>query len=165
MTLTDLAERLRNRESHIDQICENAVQATFSAIGLAFDQGDDLILAKGKCPHGVFLSWVKTNFPKSIDTAQRYMRLASIPNTARMRYLSNGKSLTEALRTIGMIPETASEASGSAPSITIPPLIQKLNWLAEYFGKNPAEPGKMSDIERQELKAKLRPLNELYQSL
>ena len=160
-----MAGRLKRRESEIDKICEGAVQAGFKAIELAFEQGDDLVEAKTHLNHGQWLPWLARNFPKEPRTAQRYMVLATIPKTTRMSYLRDSKTINDLFRLLGILPPDAPKQIDNGPSISIPPEIQKLNWLAEFFTRNPITPDKMQPLEREELKTKLRPIVRVYEAL
>lgn len=162
--LKDLAIGLKKREQEIDGNVEGAAKTALQAIWLAFEQGDDLLIAKSLCKHGAFQPWVEDNFPKSYDIAWRYMKMASIPKIERIQFLNNPKTINEIYRQLGILPPDESKPK-EIGSVTIPPEIQKLNWLAEWFSKNQPKFEEMQETERQELKFKLKPIAEIYELL
>lgn len=164
-TLEDLAARLLGRESQIDSYCEDSVALAFKAIALAFEQGDDLLCVKQIVPHGTFQGWIAEHFSKGYRTAAKYMSLAQIPKVNRSSLLTSGKSLTEIYRMLCIIPDDAQKQVGDGPKISIPPEIQKLNWLTEFFFKNPPQVDGMTEFAREELKTKLKPIHDIYETL
>lgn len=163
--LTELAQRIKSRESQIDETCNNAVALGLKAISLAFEQGDDLREVKERLNHGEWLPWLKENFSKDERTARRYMQLAEIPKRTRMSVLTDAKSINEAFRMLGIVqPEPAKQAIDQ-PLITIPPEVQKLNWIAEWVAREKESLTKLPDLARQELKTKLLPVVEVYKLL
>lgn len=163
--LTVLAHRITAREQEIDNVCNNAVRMGLHAIQLAFEQGDDLLDAKEHMAHGLWMDWLTANFPKDHSLAARYMRLAKVPKLERSPILQDAKSVNEAFRMLGIIaPEPGKIADGVA-RITLPPEIQKLNWLAEWIGREQPTFEEMPPLARGELKTRLRPIVELYEKL
>lgn len=164
--LKDLAARLRARESEIDSHCEESVNSGFKAIALAFEQGDDLIEAKSNSKHGDWEDWLSLNFTKSVRRAQEYIQFSkNVPKARRAAYLLEAKSIRKAFEIAGIIPELPASAVNNLPTISLPPFVQKLNWLAEYYEKNPPDFGTMQEVEREELKTKLKPIIEIYEKL
>lgn len=164
ISLPFLSERIKEREIQIDNFCVDAVRSGVAAIALALDQGDDLIAAKSLCKHGEFQLWVMANFPKTYRTAAKYMKLAEIPKGNRSSLLKDAKSVNEAFRLLGIIsPEPSNQID--APSISIPPEVQRLNWLAEWAGKSDMDFSKWEPARREEMKTKLRPIVAIYERL
>jgi hypothetical protein len=163
--LTALASRITAREKEIDEVCNNAVRMGLHAIQLAFQQGDDLLDAKENMPHGQWLPWLEANFPKDHSLAARYMRLAKVPKLERSPILQDAKSVNEAFRMLGIIaPEPARLNEGEA-RISLPPEIQKLNWIAEWCAREQPTFEEMTPLARGELKTRLEPIVQLYAKL
>ena len=160
-----MSSRIKKRESEIDAICDGAVKAGFKAIALAFEQGDDLILVKAGCKHGEWEEWLEKNFEKGQDTARRYMKMAAVPKDDRSRLLTEAKSINDCFRTLGIIAPEPVKAIENHSTISIPPFIQRLNWIAEYYSKSPPDIDAMQDGEREELKTKLKPIIQIYEKL
>jgi len=135
------------------------------AVRLAFEQGDDLILVKSLCRHGEFGKWIEDNFHKSWWVANKYMRLAQVPRCDRERLLQDAKSLNDAFRALGIISPEPAKQLDDVPSITLPPEVQKLNWIAEWVEREEPSFEKMPQIARDELKTRLRPVVEIYNRL
>lgn len=148
----------------LDDLCTNALASGLKAIALVFEQGDDLMAAKAACVHGEWAAWLKSNFQKSQDTAGRYMKMALVSNSDRVRILKDAKSINGAFRMLGIIPPEPKQI-GVSLSISIPPEIQKLNWLAEFFVKNAPKFDEMTVPAKEELKTKLKPIVAIYESL
>ena len=135
------------------------------AVALAFEQGDDLTEAKAACRHGEFGKWLDDFFPKGWETARKYMRLAEIPKSNRDGILQDAKSLNDAFRALGIIAPEPVKQLTDAPGITIPPEIQKLNWIAEWAAREEPKFESMSPLAKEELKTKLRPVVAIYNRL
>lgn len=162
--MTELVQRIRNRESEIDELCTNAVAVGMKAVALAFEQGDDLVRVRSSYSQCEFSEWISENFGKGWRTAQKYMKLAAIPKADRKLVLTDAKSLNDAFRTLGIISNEQPELI-SEPSISIPPEIQRLNWIAQWMPKCEASIMAMNPLARQELKARLSPVVEVYKKL
>jgi len=63
--------------------------------GNIFDLGDLLLEAKSQCKHGDWLKWLNSEFDWSVDTAERYMAVATL--TARFRTVRNLKVAAKTL--------------------------------------------------------------------
>ena len=163
--MLDLAGRIKRRECEIDKICETAVTSGLRAITLAFEQGDDLVSAKGLCAHGEWQSWLANNFSKSQKTACYYMRLAAIPKMTRTSVMANAHSVNEAFRLLGILAPEPAKLIEDKHSISISPIIQHLSWVAEWTGKSLNEIKEWEQPRRDEMKLKLKPIVEIYESL
>jgi hypothetical protein len=107
-------------------LCISATANGLKAIKAAFEQGDDLILAKKECQcnrscdgryKGNFMEWVNENFPKGYETARRYIRMATVPKDHRSSLLNEAKSVNQAFRMLGILaPEKPKE-----PTLKIEP--------------------------------------------
>jgi hypothetical protein len=164
-SLNDLAARITAREKEIDLVCDSAVATIVSALGLAFEQGDDLAEAKAACRHGDWELWLSSNFPKGQETARRYMKLAETPKDYRREVFFNCKSMTYAYKTLGILPTEAVTGASGGGSISIPPVIQRLTWIAEWTGRNLDDIGTWEQPRREELKLKLKPIVAIYEKL
>lgn len=165
LSLPDLAERVRLRETEIDKECFSALTAGSRAVELALEQGDDLLLAKHKCGHGPFLEWLETHFPKSPRQARNYMSLAlKVPQRKRASIFEDAKSVRDAFRILGLLPEVET-TQPTLPGLPVNPAISRLNWLAEWTTKSGDEISTWEPQQRQELKITLRPVIELYSKL
>lgn len=177
LSLTDLTTRINEREKKIDAACAIAVQTGMTAVQLAIDQGNDLLLARAQVENasrGKFQKssdnkgwqkWLLTNFPKSDETARKYMALAEKVKTNHGRVLPHDlKSIREAFRVLGLIPEVETETKQLA-SITVSPVVARLNFIAEWVTKQGDEISTWEDLRRQELKLQLKPVVELFEKL
>lgn len=148
-----------------------------TAVSLAVEQGNDLMTARSlveNASRGKFKrpsenkgwqKWLVANFPKSDDTARKYMALAEKVKTAHGRVLPHDlKSIREAFRILGLIPEVESEQK-QLPSISISPIVSKLNFVAEWVERSKDEIANWEQIRRQELKLQLKPVVELFEKL
>jgi hypothetical protein len=162
----ELGERVTLLELEINQHGQDALTFGFKGVAKMFEQGDNLLLAKQNLKHGEFLPWLAQWFTKSEDTAQKYMRMAAtVPNNERARYLMDAKSQRAAFELAGILAPIPTKAIANGEDVTIPPWLQKLTWLAEWYGKNPVVIEEMEPIAREELKAKLNPIVEIYEKL
>ena len=163
--LAELSQRIKSRETEIDGLCNNAVALGLKAIDLAFAQGDDLADAKSRLQHGEWGQWLRDNFPKDERTARRYMQLAEIPKRTRMSVLQDAKSINEAFRMLQIIQPEPVKQIEQLPSITLPPEVQKLNWIAEWVVREHPTFEKLNPLAREELKTRLKPVVDIYQKL
>jgi hypothetical protein len=164
-SLNDLAARIAVREKEIDRVCDEAVGTIVKALELAFEQGDDLTSAKEVCRPGDWELWVESNFKMGIRTAQRYMKLSETPKNDRRDVFLNCKSMTCAYKMLGILPAEAETSVENGGSISIPPVIQRLTWIAEWMGRNLDDIGTWEQPRREELKLKLKPIVAIYEKL
>lgn len=146
-----------------------------NAVILALEQGADLILARsmiGNASRGNtkrddgkgWQRWLIANFPKSDETARKYMALAEKAKTNRGCVLQDVKSIREAFRVLGLLPEVENETR-QLPSINVSPIVARLNFVAEWVSKSSDEITTWEKIRRDELKLQLKPVVELFEKL
>jgi hypothetical protein len=175
ISLTDLTTRINEREKQIELTCSTTMLHARNAVILALEQGADLLLARSIVTNASrgstkrddgkgWQRWLIANFPKSDDTARKYMALAEKAKTARARVLQDVKSIREAFRVLGLLPEPEPEQK-QLPSITVSPVIARLNYIAEWAVRSVDEIAQWEAIRRQELKLQLRPVVELFEKL
>ena len=176
ISLADLTQRINEREKQIDLTCTTAVRHGMNAVQLAYDQGKDLIAARAlvaNASRGKFQKqsdkgwqrWLLDNFPKSDETARKYMAIAEKVKTNHGRVLPQDlKSIREAFRFLGLTPEVEGEQK-QLPSISVSPIVAKLNFVAEWVVREADTIATWEDIRRQELKLQLQPVVELFQKL
>ena len=177
LSLADLTTRINEREKQIDIVCTTAVKYAMDAVQLAIDQGNDLLRARaqvGNASRGKFQKpsenkgwqkWLFDNFPKSDETARKYMALAEKVKTNHGRVLPHDiKSIRDAFRVLGLIPEIENEPK-QLPSINVSPVVSRLNFIAEWVVREGETISKWEEIRRQELKLQLKPVVELFEKL
>jgi hypothetical protein len=173
--LDDLTTRINAREKQIDLTCTTAVRHAMNAIQLAIDQGNDLLHARSLVANASrgthakkedvgWTKWIANNYTKGYETARLYMGLSSRVKTHRDGILQDAKSLREAFRLLGLLPESDAEPK-QLPSITVSPIVSKLNFVAEWAVRNSEEITTWEEIRRQELKLQLKPVVELFEKL
>lgn len=172
--MADLTTRITHRETQIDIACVTAVKHAMSAVQLAVEQGNDLIAAKaivGNASRGTYAKgekgweqWVVKNFPKSYRLATDYMRLSEKVKQQGAAVLRDVKSIREAFRVLGLLPEVETEPK-QLGSISVSPIVSRLNFVAEWVARSSDEIKSWEDIRRQELKIQLQPVVELFQKL
>lgn len=157
LSLEVLATRLRDREKQIDAAVDRAVHMAAEPVRLAIEQGEDLLKAKAQVKHGQWLPWLKENFPKSERRARDYMDLY---NRREKLAKSNPKSIEDAFRMLGMLPEVE-HRQVEMVGISIPAIVQRLNFIAEW---NTKESDQLNDWETprlRELDQRLQAADEL----
>jgi len=108
--------------------------------------------------------WIAANYSKGYDRARLYMVLSNRVKTSRGSILQNAKSLREAFRLLGLLPEDE-PGERQLPSITVSPIVSRLNYVAEWVVRESDEISKWEKIRRDELKIQLQPIVELFQKL
>jgi hypothetical protein len=78
----------------------NAEKCQHEALRAAFEAGHHLLAAKKLIPHGRWESWLRTNFPASVQTARSYMRLAAQEHGPYHDQLNSTRSIREALKMV-----------------------------------------------------------------
>jgi hypothetical protein len=175
ISLADLTTRINDREKKIDAACAIAVKHAMSAVQLAIDQGEDLLLARARVENASrgthakkgdvgWTKWLANNYSKGYETARLYMGLSSRVKSHRAGILQNVKSLREAFRILGLVPEPEPEEK-QLPSISVSPIVSKLNFVAEWVERSKDEIANWEQIRRQELKLQLKPVVELFEKL
>src|SRR5260221_10456434 len=87
-SLDDLAQRIKTYHAQV-------IDAARNVVGKAISAGLLLKEAKGKVPHGEWLSWLDEHCELSERTAHRYMQLAA--NKSKIEDAFRGKSATMAI--------------------------------------------------------------------
>jgi len=95
MELTRLARAINDRERTLEMLRERVEEGCNSMVTEAILQGQDLISAKARVPHGFWMDWLKAHCPKSQQTANHYMKMAGDPERIR-----DVKSISAALQVI-----------------------------------------------------------------
>ncbi len=170
-----MATRINKREEQIDLTCATAVRHAVNAVQLAIDQGNDLLMARSEVDNASrgthakkgdvgWTKWLAANYSKGYERARLYMGLSSRVKTLRGSILQNAKSLREAFRLLGLLPEDELEPK-QLPSITVSPIVSRLNFIAEWVVREADQITTWEDIRRQELKLQLKPVVELFEKL
>lgn len=153
------------REERIDAEVKKTRDAAAKSVLLAIEQGQDLLLAKHKVKHGEWENWLKDHFPKTARLAQQYMVLAVEAKKQGQDFFLNAKSISEAFRLLGLLPEIPTPKQIEMPGVSIPPIIQRLNFVAEWVTKEGEELKTWDPERRRELKRRLEPVVKLYEQL
>lgn len=175
LSLTDLAIRINERENKVDITSATAVKHAVSAVELAIDQGNDLLLARSMVENASrgthakkgdvgWTKWVAANYSKGYERARLYMAMANKVKNLRGSILQDVKSLREAFRILGLIPEEDAPAK-QLPSTSVSPIVARLNFVAEWVSKSSSEIDTWEKIRRDELKIQLKPVVELFEKL
>ena len=163
--MADLVDRIQKREEQIDEAAQKAIDAAAHTVKLAIEQGYDLLLAKHDVNHGDWLAWLQKNFPKTPRRATDYMVLAAAHQKKGDEFFAAARTIEGAFRLLGLLPEVPQPKQIDMPQIAIPPIIQKLNSVAEWFAKESDEIKTWPKDRLSDLKQKLRPVVELWQKL
>lgn len=162
--MPDLTKRIKAREERIEAACEQVATGVNQSVTLAFEQGDDLIAFASQTTEQEFGTLIRETFSQSAR-AQGYMKLAArTPLTERHAIIADAKLLKQAMRTLDLLPEEPT-TSPESKSVSIPPIIQRLTWLAEWTGRNQDAVRDWKAEQRAELKQQLAPVVELYGQL
>lgn len=159
LSLASLGKRISERESNIDARRLETASAALKTIQLVIEQGKDLLAAKTQAGHGLFLPWLAANFPKTPRTAQLYMAVAIKCET--VSYLDDAKLQVELFKVAGLLPETEPQLSAGG-GLVVPPIIQRLNFVAEWLAKESDKVSTWNAEQREAMKEKLRPVVEIY---
>lgn len=158
-----LTKRIQQREAEIERVCGEVASGVNQSVRLAFEQGDDLISASATATEQEFATLLRDTFG-SHSRATGYMKLsAKTPIADRAAILSDAKLLKSAMKTLDLLPEDT--AQPATKSVSIPPIIQRLTWLAEWTGRNQDAVREWKPEQRSELKQQLAPVVELYEAL
>lgn len=158
-----LTKRIQQREAAIDRVCGEVAAGVNQSVSLAFEQGDDLLQASVAATEQEFATLLRDTFGSS-NRATGYMKLAAkTPIADRATILSDSKLLKSAMKTLDLLPEDTSQPA--TRSVSIPPIIQRLTWLAEWTGRNQDAVRKWQPEQRAELKQQLAPVVELWETL
>jgi hypothetical protein len=107
-SLDDLASRIKAYHAQV-------IDAARNVVGKAISAGQLLKEAKGKVPHGEWLSWLEKHCDLSERTAHRYMQLAA--NKSKIEEALKGKSATMATLSLNkalQVIETKPDKAGGA---------------------------------------------------
>ena len=162
LSLDSLGQRVAKRESEIDELRGKTAEAALRTIQRVVEQGKDLLQAKERMGHGALLDWLNKFFPKSIRTAQRYMAVAIKCDT--VSYLDDAAFQLEMFKAAQLIPETE-KGEANPKGLSLPPIINHLNFVAEWFVKESVNISTWDENRRAELRVRLKPVVELYQTL
>jgi hypothetical protein len=85
------------------------------AIRYAIKAGEIMTRAKELLPHGEFLPWLESHLPSleiSLPTATRWMKLAKSSIVMNLMDSPNIKTMTDAYRATGILPEPEASSGG-----------------------------------------------------
>ncbi|HEV2210837.1 MAG TPA: hypothetical protein VG167_18850 [Verrucomicrobiae bacterium] len=132
--LQALSRRINDREDAIQVLRKRTVQSANDTLCEVLLQGQDLIEAKARCAHGLWLPWLRANCPKVSDrSAQRYMALAA--RAPELAQLKEAESLRAALALCDLEGETERQEPRRWPSWQ--EAILRVSKLRGYVEKNP----------------------------
>lgn len=164
ISLDDLTREIKDREQRIDRKRLAAAQAVLDTFNEIIDQGKALLEMKSRLKHGQWEPWLAEHFPKSDRTARSYIAAYLKSKTANL--LEDTRFQAELFKISGLAPEDDRPAVGAgATSVSIPPIIQKLNSVAEWVAKERDEIKSWPKERISELKQRLRPVVEFWNSL
>jgi len=112
-TADQCAEQVKPACTGANTSAASAVGYGQLAIRYAIKAGEIMNKAKDFVPHGEFLAWLETNAPDiSRMTATKWMKLANV--NARLHLLDNPdiKTITDAYRATGILPEPEPKQDG-----------------------------------------------------
>ncbi len=157
-----LEKRIKEREEKIQRQRKLTLFHASKTIEMVLEQGQDLLTAKRELPHGLWLHWLEEQFPKSQQTAWRYMALAS--NYAHVSNLNDNISIRKAMIASGIFPDNMTEPK-QLGSISVSPIVSRLNFIAEWVVRESDAISTWEKIRRDELKLQLQPVVELFEKL
>ncbi len=131
-----IAKAINDREGTIQECKRRTFSEVNSALTEAILQGQDLIKAKSRIPHGLFMEWLKVNCPNvEYRMASNYMRMAS--NMQRVAHLGEADSIRTALLLCDEV-EGKSEDKAQ-PKQWLPYLegLYRIGKLVGFFKDNP----------------------------
>lgn len=151
--LHGLAKSINDREDVILDLRKKTEEACHATVSHAIEQGHDLISAKKRIPHGLWLDWLKSNCPRVKERqAQVYMKVADAAGKSQIR--TGADSIKHALR---MISEPEEKESG--PHTAIPDYLRSLSLCAawtKYVALHPIE--SCPEDTRDEMRKELQPI-------
>jgi hypothetical protein len=107
-TAEQCAEQLKVAAGEANKMAASAVGYGQMAIRYAIKAGEIMLRAKEILPHGEFMPWLESHIPAldiSIPTATRWMKLAKSSSVMNLLNNPNIKTITDAYRATGILPE------------------------------------------------------------
>ena len=149
--LHDLAKRINEREETIQALRGKTDEAARITVTEAILQGQDLIAAKAKLPHGMWLPWLKSHCPAVKDRqANNYMKLASNPQRC---------GFAESIRAALLICDDEPDGRGDGKPKVYLPYMQTLYLFTravKFIGSHPLQD--CPEETRDELRKELHPV-------
>lgn len=137
--------------------------AAYDTITAVLEQGKDLLEMRNRVAPGHWHKWLKDHFTKTARTAQRY--IAAYIKSETNSFVRDIKFQAELFEISGIAPEPARAPAAALPSVSVPPIFQRLNFVAEWVGKEGTAVKEWAPAQREELRQRLRPVVELYEQL
>jgi hypothetical protein len=122
-------------------------------IRFAIKSGQILNRAKELLPHGEFLPWLEAQLPTleiSERTGRNWMKMANMQRFADLIDNPNIKTITDAYRATGILPEPEAKQEGETPERERPPftLTFKTQWRTTSEWSRDAAKDFLYDFER-----------------
>jgi hypothetical protein len=108
--LDTIASEINEKYGQAERLASESVKSGNAAVIAAIHCGELLRKAKKVIGHGGWENWVLSDTQLSVDTAQRWMRLAK---TARVLDLSDCKTITDAYRACSILPPLLENNNGT----------------------------------------------------
>jgi hypothetical protein len=134
LTTTDAcAEQLKPAATEANKMAASAVGYGQMAIRYAIKAGEIMHRAKELMPHGEFTLWLEGHLPAldiSLPTATRWMKLAKSSSVMNLMDNPDIKTMTDAYRATGILPEPEPKADGGEGEKERPPFT--LSFKTQY---------------------------------
>jgi hypothetical protein len=127
------AEQLKLAAGEANKMAASAVGYGQMAIRYALKSGAILNRAKDIIPHGEFMPWLQTQTERmevTERTAQKWMKLAKTNNGSDLMDAHDIKTITDAYRATGILPEPEPKAEGGEGEKDRPPFT--LSFKTQY---------------------------------
>ena len=147
------AEQLKLAAGEANKMAASAVGYGQMAIRYAIKAGQIMLRGKEILPHGEFMLWLESNTPTlaiSMPTSMRWMKLAKLSSVINLMDNPNIKTITDAYRATGILPEPEAKQEGDTPERERPPftLTFKTQWRTTSEWSRDAARDFLYDFER-----------------
>jgi len=147
------AEQLKLAAGEANKMAVSAVGYGQMAIRYAIKAGEIMHRAKELLAHGEFTPWLENHLPSveiSLPTATRWMKLAKSSIVMNLMDNPDIKTITDAYRATGILPEPEAKQEGETPERERPPftLTFKTQWRTTSEWSRDAAKDFLYDFER-----------------
>jgi len=147
------AEQLKLAAGEANKMAASAVGYGQMAIRYAIKAGEIMHRAKELLAHGEFTPWLENHLPSveiSLPTATRWMKLAKSSIVMNLMDNPDIKTITDAYRATGILPEPEAKNEGDTPERERPPftLTFKTQWRTTSEWSRDAARDFLYDFER-----------------
>lgn len=161
-SLDSLKTRIAEQFTRLRTAQVETVKRACETVDILLDFGANLAALKGRMGDGAFVLFLDG---VNIERAFAARAIKAAGQYGRVDYMEDMAAARQLWLYADLIPVAVGEHSPDVGRVSVPPVIQRLNWLSEWVSRDSEDVNTWEPQRRADLKDRLRPIVELYGKL